>query len=105
LPPSLRVVAALASADLCAAEIRWLLGLTDAALRQRLSALRGAVRAEAERPTQPVAEPQLLLGSKRATLLTSLRRQHSPALATHDPDGHAILFRVGAHKIRPVGNL
>ncbi|HEX6244667.1 MAG TPA: hypothetical protein VFZ61_27300, partial [Polyangiales bacterium] len=40
LPRSLRAVATLASADLCAAEIRWLLGLSDTALRKRLSSLR-----------------------------------------------------------------
>jgi RNA polymerase sigma-70 factor (ECF subfamily) len=104
LPPSLRVVAALASADLCAAEIRWLLGLSNAALRQRLSALRCAVRAEAEPPTLAAPEPQLSFGAHRALLLASLRRQRSPALATHDPDGHAILLRLNAHRIRPLGN-
>jgi len=104
LPRSVRVVAALASADLCAAEIRWLLGLSDAALRQRLSALRCAVRAEAEPPTLPAQAPQFTLGAKRGMLLESLRRQRDPALATHDPDGHAILLRLGAHKVRSLGN-
>jgi RNA polymerase sigma-70 factor (ECF subfamily) len=104
LPRSLRVVAALASADLCAAEIRWLLGLSDAALRKRLSALRCAVRAEAERPTVPAPEPQFSMGAGRAQLLAVLRRQRGPALATHDPDGHAILLRIDPHKIGWLGN-
>jgi RNA polymerase sigma-70 factor (ECF subfamily) len=104
LPRSLRVVAALASADLCAAEIRWLLGLSDTALRQRLSALRCAVRAEAEPPTLPAPEPQASFGAHRAQLLAGLRRQHAPAIATHDPDGHVILLCIDAHKMGPPGN-
>jgi DNA-directed RNA polymerase specialized sigma24 family protein len=104
LPRSLRVVASLACADLCAAEIRWLLGLSDTALRQRLSALRRAVRAEAEPPTLPAPEPPLSFGGHRAQLLAVLKRQSGPALATHDPDGHAILLRIHPHKPRLVGN-
>ena len=104
LPQSLRVVAALARADLCAAEIRWLLGLTDTALRKRLSALRRAVRAEPEPPTLPARDPPYALGAHRAELLTSLRRQRAHAFATHDPDGHPILLRVVAHRSRPDGN-
>jgi DNA-directed RNA polymerase specialized sigma24 family protein len=96
LPRSLRAVATLASADLCAAELRWLLSLSDTALRKRLSDLRRAVRAAPEPPTMPAPEPPLALGMRRAELLTSLRRQPA-ALATHDPDGHAILLRVVAH--------
>lgn len=93
LPRSLRAVAVLASADLCSAEIRWLLGLTDTALRRRLSTLRGLVRAEPEPPILPAREAQLSFGALRAPLLSTLRRQRGWALATHDPDGHAILFR------------
>jgi DNA-directed RNA polymerase specialized sigma24 family protein len=104
LAPSLRVVAALASADLCAAEIQWLLGLTGTALRKRLSALRQAVRAEPELPTTSAPEPHYALGARRAELLTSLRRQQAPALATHDPDGHPILLRVVAHSKGAPGN-
>jgi DNA-directed RNA polymerase specialized sigma24 family protein len=104
LPRSLRVIAALASADLCAAEIRWLLGLTDTALRQRLSALRRRVRSAAEPPRLPAPAPPMAFGARRALLLAGLRRQRSPALATHDPDGHVILLRMPAHKERPPGN-
>lgn len=104
LPRSLRAVAMLASADLCAAEIRWLLGLTDTALRQRLSALRRAVRAAAEAPTRPAPEPALTFGAHRASLLSVLRRHQGAALATHDPDGHAILLRLVPHKTWPLGN-
>ena len=104
LPPAVRVVAALASADLCAAEIRWLLGLSDTAFRQRLSALRRAVRARAEPPTLPAPEPEPHTGELRAQLLASLRRQRGRLVATHDPDGHAIFLRLGPHKTAARGN-
>lgn len=104
LPPSLRVVATLASADLCAAEMRWLLRLTPAALRSRLSALRRAVRAEDEPPTLAGGAPQRSLGSRRTALLDGLKRTKLPMLATHDPDGHAIFFRVVAHTKGRHGN-
>lgn len=104
LPRSLRVVAALASADLCAAEIRWLLGLSDTALRQRLTALRRAVRGEPEPPTQAAGEPRVALGGLRAQVLAGLRRQHGRVAATHDPDGHVILLRFVPHEMGPDGN-
>src|SRR5262249_9164259 len=104
LPRSLRVVAALASADLCAAEIRWLLGLSDTALRQRLTALRRAVRAEAESPTRSTSEPPSSFGERRAELLAGLRRQQGRVVATHDPDGHVILLKIGPHETGLGGN-
>lgn len=104
LPRSLRLVARLASADLCAAEVRALLGLSDTALRQRLSALRSAVRAEDERPTLPGPEPRDGFGALRAQLLDAARRKTGTLLATHDPDGHAILLCVLPHKTGANGN-
>lgn len=104
LPRSLRAVAVLASADLCAAEIRWLLGLSDTALRKRLSELRRAVRSAAELPTRPAPEPPFSFGARRAQLLAILRGQQGPAVATHDPDGHTILLRWSAHKTAELGN-
>lgn len=101
LPRSLRVVATLASADLCAAEIRWLLGLSDTALRQRLAALRRAVGAAEEPPTASASAPQFSFGGPRAVLLAGLRQQHGRVVATHDPDGHAILLRIGASQLGP----
>jgi RNA polymerase sigma-70 factor (ECF subfamily) len=99
------VVAALASADLGAGEIRWLLGLSDTALRQRLTALRRAVRAEAESPTRIRSDLPLSFGPRRAQLLAGLRRQQGRVVATHDPDGHVILLRIVPHEIGQHGNL
>jgi DNA-directed RNA polymerase specialized sigma24 family protein len=130
LPPSLRAVATLASADLSGPEIRWLLQLSPTALRTRLSALRRAVKEnnavpedstipggaeqssaeyssavlESEDGTRlaPPADP--FLGRRRGALLGTLRNAPGQILGTHDPDGHAILFRVAPHKSGPVGN-
>lgn len=104
LPRSLRVVAALASADLCAAEIRWLLELTETALRQRLSALRRAVRSQAEAPTLPTPRPPAAFGSQRAQVLAQLRRRGGRVVATHDPDGHVIFLKIDPHEAAPDGN-
>jgi DNA-directed RNA polymerase specialized sigma24 family protein len=104
LSPSLRALAALASADLGAKEVRWLLDLSDTALRQRLTALRRALRSEPESPVVPSPGPPGSFGPQRAALLASLRRQPGRALATRDPDGHAILFCVAAHGTPGSGN-
>ena len=104
LSRGLRRVATLVSADLTAAEVRWVLGLSDPALRQRLSALRRAVRAAAEPPTLSATEPSFSLGGRRAHLLTALRLRPGAGLATHDPDGHAILLCKLPHKSEGRGN-
>jgi DNA-directed RNA polymerase specialized sigma24 family protein len=104
LPRSLRRVAILTSADFCAAEIRWLLDLTDTALRQRLTALRRVLRAHDEPPTLPVGEPPPGFGAQRAQVLAHLRRPGGRAVATQDPDGHVIFLSLGPHKIGPSGN-
>jgi RNA polymerase sigma-70 factor (ECF subfamily) len=104
LPRALRLVATLASAELCAAEIRWLLQLTDTALRQRLSALRRALRARDELPTLPARAPTRSFGAQRAQLLTHLRRTGGRAVVTHDPDGHVLFLKIAAHETGPGGN-
>lgn len=104
LPRSLRLVATLASADWCAAEIRWLLQLTDTALRQRLLALRRALRHHDEPPTLPVAGPSRSFGAHRAHLLAHLRQRGGRAIATHDPDGHVLFLRIDPHETGPAGN-
>jgi DNA-directed RNA polymerase specialized sigma24 family protein len=104
LPRSLRLVAILASADLCAVEIRWLLQLSDTALRQRLSALRRALRAHDEPPTMAVPLPSPSFGAQRAQLLAHLRRRGGRAVVTHDPDGHVLFLKIDAHETESSGN-
>lgn len=104
LPRSLRSVATLASADLCAAEVRWLLQLTDTALRQRLSALRRVLKSHDAPPTVPAAEPPRSFGAQRAQVLSLLRRRGGRAVATHDPDGHVLFLRIDPHKVGSGGN-
>lgn len=107
LPASLRTLAVLASADLQPSEIRTALRLTDAAFRKRLSLLRRAVREASLAGVAVVtqASQAFALGSKRAALIAALRLERGWAVATHDPDGHPLIFSVGgAHKTRHAGN-
>lgn len=111
LPRSLRIVLLLALSGHTRGEIRHLLGLSDQALRQRVSQLRrcwaqlvasGVVTSgEVEASTQHSAHGPLPYGTVRSALLPMVRRV-GPELATHDPDGH--LFAIGAHKTWTVGN-
>lgn len=98
LPRSLRLVATLASADLCATEIRWLLRLTETALRQRLSGLRRALRKHDEPPTLPASTLPRSFGAGRQLVLSHLRRRGGRVIATHDPDGHVIFLKIVAHE-------
>jgi DNA-directed RNA polymerase specialized sigma24 family protein len=94
LPPSLRLTALLALSGHTRQEIGWLLNLSDAALRQRISQLK---RALANAPT-PAADPtgDLAFGRIRRALLGPARRENA-FLASHDPDGH--LFVVSRSQI------
>jgi RNA polymerase sigma-70 factor (ECF subfamily) len=107
LPRSVRSVAILVSADFCAAEIRWLLRLPDTALRQRLSALRRALRAHGEPPTLPTSEAEAPtgFGALRNQVLAHLRRRGGRAVATQDPDGHVLFLQMSAHRSTADGNL
>ena len=92
LTPSIRAVALMIQADLSAEEIRSLLRLTGVAFRQRLSGLRRALASEPE-PTVPAQEPVGPgLGSRRPDVLRVLRRRPLWAVASHDPDGHPLIF-------------
>jgi DNA-directed RNA polymerase specialized sigma24 family protein len=94
LPASLRLVALLAGAGATRAEIAHVTGAGDAALRQRLSALRARWRhfraAGGEAAGAAPALP-LPFGAIRRALLPVARRP-GVALASHDPDGHLIAF-------------
>lgn len=107
LSPALRALAALAAADLDPREIRSVLRLTDTAFRKRLSELRRAVqKAEAAGIAIACKPPAAYaLGAARAELLASLRPHPSWAIASHDPDGHPLIFsRLEAHERAPLGN-
>jgi DNA-directed RNA polymerase specialized sigma24 family protein len=101
LPPSLRAVAALALAGQTRREIAYLLRLTDAALRQRLTALRRALaaRGAAMPDGLPGLGGTLDYGRIRDALLPMLLRQRG-MLAAHDPDGHLFVIR-GSQKPAP----
>lgn len=107
LSPALRVVAVLASAELAPREIRSVLRLTDTAFRKRLSDLGRAVREAVAAGIAVVGQPQAAyaLGTVRAELLKNLRSHPTWAIASHDPDGHPLIFsRIDAHRSRAHGN-
>jgi RNA polymerase sigma-70 factor (ECF subfamily) len=93
LPPSLRALAALTLSGHNRREIGWLLGLPDAALRQRISQLkRRIVQAGLALPADlPGLGLDLAYGRIRDALLPSLLR-HGGLLASHDPDGHLFVI-------------
>lgn len=88
LPPALARTARLIAAGCTRDELRWLLGISDAALRQRLSALRRSVR-RAEGPAPDGIEPR---GQVRQQLRVALQRLPAGHLGSHDPDGHAFVI-------------
>jgi DNA-directed RNA polymerase specialized sigma24 family protein len=97
LPPALRVTALLALNGCTRTEIGWLLGLSDVALRQRISQLRRALdRAGLSAPGEPQLSGSLDFGRIRAALLAAARRGDA-FVASHDPDGH--LFVVSRSQI------
>jgi DNA-directed RNA polymerase specialized sigma24 family protein len=94
LPPSLRLVAALALSGHTRREIAYLLRLTDTALRQRVSALKRhlAARGIGLPSGLPGLTLNLSYGRIRDALLPQLQRQ-AGLFASHDPDGHLFIIR------------
>lgn len=94
LTPPLKAVAALALSGHNRREIAYLLNLTDAALRQRIRALKLRVtEAEVALPSELTGlTPGMAYGRIRGALLSNLARREG-FLASHDPDGH--LFVIG----------
>lgn len=94
LPPALRVVAALVLTGHNRREIAYLLGLSDAALRQRIVALKKKIRAAGlAMPAEFTGlNLDLAYGRIRDALLPELLRQRG-MFASHDPDGHLFLVR------------
>jgi DNA-directed RNA polymerase specialized sigma24 family protein len=97
LSPALRLTARLALTGHTRQEISWLLGLTDVALRQRISQIRRALDAAPLRAgaAEPALAGALAFGRIRDALYRQFRRPEA-FLASHDPDGH--LFVVGRIK-------
>jgi RNA polymerase sigma-70 factor (ECF subfamily) len=94
LPQALRVVALLALTGHSRREIGYLLNLSDAALRQRVVALKGRLKAAGlVTPTEFTGlNLDLAYGRIRDALLPQLLRQGG-LFATHDPDGHLFVVR------------
>ncbi len=111
LPPASRRVAVLALHGLAAEEIRWLLGITPAAFRQRLAGIRRALatlapeqRAESlalARVRDPARAADLQFGLVRRALRAAMR---GGGLGTHDGDGHLLVLNGRAHVPARGGN-
>lgn len=112
LPPAARRVALLALHGLSAEEIRWILGITPAAFRQRLTSIRKALGdLSPARRAESLALAYLRDPARSVELQFGLLRRHlqavfaaSPGLGTHDPDGHLLVIRRDAQATAPGGN-
>ena len=93
LPPGLNAVLALVLTGHTRGEIAWLLRLKDAALRQRIAALRKSLAAHrSERPEEFIGLSAALDHGRIRKALGGLMRERPAALASHDPDGHLFLL-------------
>lgn len=111
LPPAGRRVVVLALHGLTAEEIRWLLGITPAAFRQRIAAIRKVLATLApderrgslalSRVRDPVRAADLPFGLVRRALRAAIR---GDGLGTHDGDGHLLVLRRRAHVPATGGN-
>ncbi|WP_157776528.1 sigma factor [Nitratireductor aquibiodomus] len=109
LPRSQRIVALLALGGHTRNEIRHLLRISDASLRQRIAGLRWRWRDAA--PNAETLPGKLLAGTLafgriRQNLLP-LTGRNTAFLASHDPDGHLFavsFFHLKAHKLGACGN-
>ena len=93
LPIALKMVAALALSGHDRREIAYLLALNDATLRQRIAALkrRLAPRGIGFPSRTPGLTLDLAYGRIRTALKAQLLKQGG-VFASHDPDGHLIIF-------------
>lgn len=112
LPPAARRVAVLALHGLGHDEIRWILGIREAAFRQRLTSIRKALgamppalRAESMALAyvrDPARSVDLQFGLVRRALKAALAGRDG--LGSHDPDGHLLVVRTRAHTPAGGGN-
>lgn len=104
LPRSRRVVARLVNLGMSRAEIAYLLQLSDAALRQRISGVRRAFAAftgESESDPYVAVRPD---GRARRALKASLPKHARPIFGIRDPDGNPLVFAASGHISDPGGN-
>lgn len=101
LTPSIRSLALLIQAGLDAEETRSLLRLTSEAFRQRSRGLRRAFAAAVEPVVAAEAPEGPGLGPRRPDVLRALRRRPLWAVASHDPDGHPLIFVASGSRNRP----
>lgn len=104
LPPGLRTTALLALTGHTRAEILWLLGISDAALRQRTSEIRRRWQRSGHTFIRGHGEPRgsLAYGLIRRALLGRALPADA-VLASHDPDGHLFVVasqNAGARQLR-----
>lgn len=110
LRPSLRIVARLMNCGLNRAEIKYLLDITDSALRQRLTSLRRGWAShhksgkEGPEYSKQVNSP-FDNGLIRRALKNLLRDSGEKVIGSCDPDGHLFTIRfTSAHKTGSGGN-
>jgi DNA-directed RNA polymerase specialized sigma24 family protein len=106
LPRSLQTIALMANAGLGRVEIGYLLGISEVALRKRISDLRKAWRAssaEADLSSLPRMQHRPPCGLSRRSLRSALLSLPAARFAVVDPDGHKI-FLAPTHKIPTHGN-
>jgi DNA-directed RNA polymerase specialized sigma24 family protein len=115
LPPAARRLAVLVLHGLDGEEIRWILGISPTAFRQRLSRIRRALAllSSEQRETviaaSPLRGPDAVEGSLRQLgllrrALQQAMQQSGDGLGTHDGDGHLLIIRRRAHTSAPGGN-
>jgi DNA-directed RNA polymerase specialized sigma24 family protein len=112
LPPSARRLAVLVLHGLDADEIRWILGLSATAFRQRLTRIRRAlVTLSSDQREAVLAASTWRVDLDGARPLGALRRALRVALlgagtglGTHDSDGHLLVIRRSAHTFPHGGN-
>ncbi|MBX3211567.1 MAG: sigma-70 family RNA polymerase sigma factor [Labilithrix sp.] len=103
LPPTLRSVSVLLATGMSRKDVCYVLGLSDAALRQRLTKLRKLWPADGL-DTGELPDTALAGGVLRRALLQPLRRDSRLVLGAFDPDGHPLLFaRAGRDRKKSSG--
>lgn len=103
LPPTLRSVSLLLATGMSRKDVCYVLGLSDAALRQRLTKLRKLWPADGL-DTGELPDTALAGGVLRRALLQPLRRDSRLVLGAFDPDGHPLLFaRAGRDRKKSSG--